>query len=140
MNDSQDISAARILVVDDMQDNVDLMIDVLNYSGFTNVTGTSDPRAVAPLHAANDYDLILLDIQMPGMDGFEVMRCLRTALGTDCLPVVACTAHHDYLQKVLAAGACDLIKKPIDLADANKRIRRAIEHRYALRRAPGWTK
>ena len=68
-----DILGARILIVDDQEANVQLLEQLLGEAGYTCVASTMNPREVCALHRKNCYDLILLDLQMPGMDGFAVM-------------------------------------------------------------------
>jgi len=68
-----DILAARILLVDDQESNIILLEELLREAGYTGVTSTMDPQQVCALHRLHAYDLILLDLQMPVMDGFEVM-------------------------------------------------------------------
>ena len=72
-----DILNASILVVDDQEVNISLLEQLLGDAGYTRVTSTMNPREVCALHRKNGYDLILLDLQMPGMDGFQVMEGLK---------------------------------------------------------------
>ncbi len=72
-----DILNAGILIVDDQEANVLLLEQMLRDAGYARVTSTMDPHAVCALHRDNNYDLILLDLQMPGMDGFQVMEGLK---------------------------------------------------------------
>lgn len=123
------ILEAKILVVDDVLDNVDMMMALLNFAGFENVEGTTDPYAVAPRHRANNYDLILLDIQMPGIDGFEVMRLLREIDTDPQLPVIAVTAHYDYKARILECGARDFVRKPFEFKEVTQQIKTAVESR-----------
>lgn len=127
--DKQAVQNARILLVDDVQDNIDILASLLALSGFENVQGTTDPFEVMDLQRTNDFDLILLDIQMPGIDGFEVMRRLKALHPDTYLPVIAITAHHDYKARVIAAGARDFIRKPFDYTDIAQRITNAVEVR-----------
>ena len=73
---SVDILNAKILIVDDMDANIALVEGILRVAGYTAVHSTSDPSEVCLLHSKNHYSLILLDLQMPGLDGFEVMEGL----------------------------------------------------------------
>ena len=72
-----EILNARILIVDDQQANVMLLEKMLHNVGYTQVSTTMEPQSVCPMHLEHRYDLILLDLQMPGMDGFEVMEGLK---------------------------------------------------------------
>ncbi len=129
MIEQQHLLSAKILIVDDVLDNVEMLTALLGFAGFEKVEGTTDPFAVAPRHQANDYDLILLDIQMPGIDGFEVMRRLREIDPEPILPVIALTAHHDYKSRVIEAGARDFIRKPFEFREVTHRIKNAVEAR-----------
>ncbi len=73
-----EILNASVLIVDDQEGNIELLEQMLREAGYTSVTSTTDPRKVCGLHRTNRYDLILLDLQMPGMDGFEVIEGLKT--------------------------------------------------------------
>ena len=77
MISKQEILNASILIVDDQQSNVLLLGEVLRNAGYACIATTIDPYAVCELHRKNRYDLILLDLQMPGMDGFQVMEGLK---------------------------------------------------------------
>jgi CheY-like chemotaxis protein len=74
MLSSSDIPQGKVLIVDDKQANVRLLEGMLRGAGYISVTSTMDPRAVCELHRNNRYDLILLDLQVPGMDGFQAME------------------------------------------------------------------
>ena len=87
-----DILNARILVVDDQQANVSLLEGMLRIAGYTSVESTTEPQPVCDLHRANRYSLILLDLQMPGMDGFQVMEGLKEIEEDGYLPVLVITA------------------------------------------------
>ena len=69
---------ASILIVDDQESNVILLEQLLSDAGYTIVASTMNPQEVCALHRKHRYDLILLDLQMPGMDGFQVMEGLKT--------------------------------------------------------------
>ena len=122
-----DILQARILIVDDQQVNIDLLTQMLQGPGYTNVTSTVNPREVCALHRKNAYDLILLDLQMPGMDGFEVMDGLKTNEKDPFLPVLVITAQPGHKLRALQAGARDFISKPIDLLEVKTRIHNMLE-------------
>ena len=77
MISDSDVLGASILIVDDQETNVILLQQLLADAGYTHVDSTMDPLTVCAMHRKNAYDLILLDLQMPGMDGFQVMEALR---------------------------------------------------------------
>lgn len=129
MINEQDILNAHILIVDDLQANVILLEDMLAETGYQHINSTMDPFAVAELHSANCYDLILLDLQMPGLDGFEVMKLLKANKGNDYLPILVITAQPDHKVRALTAGAKDFIAKPFDIVEVNTRIRNMLEVR-----------
>ena len=83
-----DILNASILIVDDRETNVTLLEQVLSEAGYTSVASTMNPKEVCELHRKNCYDLILLDLKMPGIDGFQVMEGLKTDLTGSYLPVL----------------------------------------------------
>ena len=81
MTSPSDIRRGKILIVDDIQSNVRLLQGILRGAGYDCVESTSDSNEVCGLHRKNRYDLILLDLQMPGMDGFQVMEGLKEIEG-----------------------------------------------------------
>ena len=87
-----DILNASILIVDDQEANVTLLEQMLREAGYTGVASTMIPQEVFALHRKNRYDLILLDLQMPVMDGFQVMEGLKTNDADSYLPVLVMTA------------------------------------------------
>ena len=133
MIDAEDILAARILVVDDQSANVLLLTRMLEEAGYRNVTATMNPLEVCALHRKNRYDLILLDLQMPGMDGFQVMEGLKTNEADGYLPVIVLTAQPGHKLRALQAGAKDFISKPFDLVEVKTRIHNMIEVRLLYR-------
>jgi serine phosphatase RsbU (regulator of sigma subunit) len=124
-----DILNARILVVDDKPDNVRLMEGMLRVAGYAHVESTTDPTAVAELYRANRYGLILLDLQMPSMDGFQVMEGLKAIEGEGYLPVLAITAQPAHKLHALEAGAKDFLGKPFDMAELRARVHNILEVR-----------
>ena len=124
---------ASILIVDDQPANVQLLERLLHEAGYTNVASTMDPLAVCALHRANRYDLILLDLQMPGMDGFQVMQGLATDAADSYLPVIVLTAQPSHKLHALQAGAKDFISKPFDLLEVKTRIHNMLEVRLLYR-------
>jgi adenylate cyclase len=135
MISTSDILAARILVVDDLAANVMLLEQMLRGAGYVCVGSTSDPRKVCALHGENHYDLILLDLQMPGLDGFEVMENLKAIQEDSYLPVIVITAQPDHKLRALRAGARDFVSKPFDLGEVLTRVRNMLEVRLLHRQS-----
>src|SRR5712671_4503454 len=133
MHDASDLLAAKILVVDDQPANVLLLERMLGEAGYRAVTSTLDPHAVRALHAQHRYDLILLDLQMPGMDGFQVMEGLKEIETAGYLPVLVITAQPDHKLRALRAGAKDFISKPFDVAEVLMRVHNMLEVRLYAR-------
>src|SRR5271166_2763962 len=130
---ADDILAARILVVDDQSANVQLLTRMLEEVGYCNVAATMNPLEVCALHRKNRYDLILLDLQMPGMDGFQVMEALKTNEADGYLPVIVLTAQPGHKLRALQFGAKDFISKPFDLVEVKTRIHNMLEVRLLYR-------
>jgi len=129
MISSSDILNGKILIVDDKEVNILLLQRMLGGAGYTSISSTMDPAAVCELHRNNRYDLILLDLQMPGMDGFQVMENLKAIEGGSYLPVLVITAQPDQKLRALRAGAKDFVSKPFDLAEVLARVRNMMEVR-----------
>jgi PAS domain S-box-containing protein len=129
-----EILQASILIVDDQLANVQLLEQLLLDAGYTQVASTMKPEEVCALHRKNSYDLILLDLQMPGMDGFQVMEGLKTNVTDDYLPVIVLTAQPGHKLRALAAGAKDFISKPFDLVEVKTRIHNMLEVRLLYRK------
>jgi serine phosphatase RsbU (regulator of sigma subunit) len=124
-----EILSARILIVDDKEANVRLLEGILRVAGYTSVQSTSDPNQVCALYRENRYSLILLDLQMPGMDGFQVMDELKAIEGDGYLPVLVITAQPAHKLHALEAGAKDFISKPFDMAELRARVHNILEVR-----------
>src|ERR1700682_6145612 len=107
---------SKILIVDDQQSNVRLLEHTLRRGGFASITATTDPRAVAALHRDHHYDLILLDLVMPGMDGFEVMEGLAEIEDGE-LPVLVMSADPRQEVRAMQVGARGFISKPFVLTE-----------------------
>jgi diguanylate cyclase (GGDEF)-like protein len=129
MMDASAILDASILIVDDQESNVSLLEQLLSAAGYTHVTSTMNPRGVCAMHRENNYDLILLDLQMAGMDGFQVMVGLKTSQSASYLPVIVLTAEPEHKLRALQAGAKDFISKPFDLIEVKTRIHNMLEVR-----------
>jgi two-component system, cell cycle response regulator len=129
MVSAADILNAGILIVDDQEANVRLLEQMLRSAGYACITSTRDPHAVCALHRDNHYDLVLLDLQMPGMDGFQVMEGLKAIETEGYLPVLAVTAQPAYKVRALQGGAKDFVSKPFDLAEVLLRVHNMLEVR-----------
>ena len=126
---SSDILNSRVLIVDDQEANVFLLEHILRGAGYASVASTMDPREVCELHRQNRYELILLDLEMPGMDGFQVMEGLKEIETEGYLPVLVITAEPGHKLRALQAGAKDFISKPLDLAEVRARAYNMLEVR-----------
>jgi PAS domain S-box-containing protein len=135
-----DILKAGILIVDDQEANVSLLVQLLSGAGYTSVSSTMNPKEVCALHRKNHYDLILLDLQMPGMDGFQVMEGLKTNASDGYLPVLVITAQPGHKLRALQAGAKDFISKPFDLIEVKTRIHNMLEVRLLYKRLEDYNK
>ena len=129
MISAADILNAGILIVDDQDTNVLLLERMLSGAGYACIASTTDPYQVCELHRNNCYDLILLDLQMPGMDGFQVMEDLKKIEPDGYLPVLVITAQPSHKLRALEAGAKDFISKPFDLVEVQTRIHNLLEVR-----------
>ncbi len=129
MINEQKILNASILIVDDQEANVLLLEQMLREVGYRCITSTTDPQTVCALHRNNHYDLILLDLQMPGMDGFQVMDGLKEIEPDGYVPILVITAQPDHKLRALASGAKDFVAKPFDLIEVKTRIHNMLEVR-----------
>jgi PAS domain S-box-containing protein len=134
MLDSSAILNASILIVDDMEANVILLDEVLRQAGYSNIMSTQNPREVVDLHREHRYDLILLDLQMPDMDGFQVIEALKEIESDGYLPVLVITAQPGHKLRALKAGAKDFVGKPFDLVEVQTRIHNMLEVRLLYRK------
>lgn len=134
MISSADIHAARVLIVDDQEANIILLEQMLLEEGYSQVSTSMSPAEVCALHRRHCYDLILLDLQMPNMDGFQVMEGLKANTDEDYLPVIVLTAQPGHKLRALQAGAKDFISKPFDLVEVKTRIRNMLEVRLLYKK------
>lgn len=137
---TMDLLNAKILIVDDQLSNVQLLEQLLSEAGYKNLSATLNPLEVCALHRQHQYDLILLDLQMPGMDGFEVMAGLRTNITDAYLPVIVLTAQPAHKLRALQAGAKDFISKPFDLIEVKTRISNMLEVRLLYKKLEDYSK
>lgn len=124
-----DILNANLLIVDDQEVNIRLLEETLRSAGYTRITSTQNPYEVCELHRKNHYDLILLDLLMPDMDGFQVLEGLKNIETDGYLPVLVITAQPGHKLRALQAGAKDFISKPFDLTEVQTRIHNMLEVR-----------
>src|SRR5450756_1294737 len=99
MISASDILHSKLLIVDDQEVNILLLDQILRRAGYVSVTSTMDPGEVCALHLKNRYDLILLDLQMPRMDGFQVMEALKEIEIDGYVPILVITARPDDKQR-----------------------------------------
>ena len=129
MISSADVHKASVLIVDDQEANVRLLERTLRDAGFASVASTVSASEVCELHRKHHYDLILLDLVMPGMDGFQVMEGLKQIENDGYLPVLVITAQPEHKLRALRAGAKDFVSKPLDLAEVVTRVHNMLEVR-----------
>jgi uncharacterized membrane protein len=129
MDHTANLLKARILIVDDQNFNILLLERMLKTEGYLFVTSTNDPTTVCALHKKHLYDLILLDIMMPGMDGYAVMEELKLCPADDYPQILVITAEPDHKEHALHAGAKDFISKPFELVEVLTRVHNLLELR-----------
>ncbi len=134
MIQTDEFLSANILIVDDQESNIELLLQLLRAAGYHNLHTSMEPREVAALHRTAAFDLILLDLQMPLMDGFEVMEALKGSMADDYLPVIVLTAQPGHKLRALQAGAKDFISKPFDLTEVKTRIHNMLEVRLLYKK------
>ncbi len=134
MVEPSDILNASILIVDDQEANVLLLDKMLRNAGYTRIASTTNPQQVCPLHQEHRYDIILLDLQMPEMDGFQVMEGLKKIETGGYLPVLVVTAQPGHKLRALQAGAKDFVSKPFELVEVQTRIHNMLEVRLLYKK------
>lgn len=117
-----EVSAARLLIVDDLRSNVRLLEHTLRRAGFSEVMSTIKPCEVAALHREHRYHLILLDLQMPEMNGFEVMKQLRDNEGANRVAILVLSADSAQKANALEKGADSFLGKPFLLPEVVERV------------------
>lgn len=140
MLEASELLNASILIVDDQPANVTLLRQMLRKAGYTQISSTMDPAEVARLHQIHQFDLILLDLQMPGMDGFQVMQSLKQDDPSGYLPVLVITAEPAYKLRALKEGAKDFVSKPVDLLEVQTRIHNMLEVRLLYKKLENYNK
>lgn len=132
--------ASRILIVDDLPENIRLLRRILMHAGYQEIASTMEPSNAAELVRTSEPDLIVLDLEMPGMNGLEVLRELRTTRDPDeFLPVIVITgnASREAREQALGAGANDFVTQPFDKTDVVLRIRNLLHTRELHLRLQG---
>lgn len=122
MSQCTDRFSARILIVDDQPPNVELIERILHRRGYVALTSTTNPTEVCELHRQNRYELIILDLQMPVMDGFEVMKALNAFEEHDRPAILVMSADPSQAALALRTGATSFLGKPFKLTDVLLRI------------------
>lgn len=140
MVSKSDILNASILIVDDQKSNVLLLEEMLQQAGYMRIESTTDPNEVCRLHYNERYDLILLDLLMPGKDGFQVMEDLKEFEADSYLPVLVITAQPDHKLRALQSGAKDFVSKPFDLVEVQTRIHNMLEVRLLYKKLENYNK
>jgi PAS domain S-box-containing protein len=140
MLEANEILNASILIVDDQEPNVLLLEKMLRLAGYSRITSTMDPQTVCALYAEHHYDLILLDLQMPHMDGFQVMEALKEFETGGYLPVLVITAQPGHKLRALQSGAKDFVSKPFELIEVQTRIHNMLEVRLLYKQLDNYNK
>ena len=116
------MSGPKILIVDDQKSNLRLLEQTLRRAGYDEVMSTLEPREVVALHLRHRYDLILLDLQMPKMDGFQVMAQLQELPEADRAAILVLSADATSKDAALAKGGDSFLGKPFRLPDVVERV------------------
>ena len=131
MLDKNDILKAKILIVDDESSNIIVLETALKQAKYSSITSTTDSREAAMLYQELRPDLVLLDLRMPNLDGFEVIEQIKKIEADSYAPILVLTAESDPSTrlKALQVGARDFLSKPLDLSEVLCRIRNILEVR-----------
>lgn len=130
---STEPNKASILIVDDERANVMLLEKMLASRGYSNVVSTQDPKQAFPLYQEHNSDLILLDINMPELDGYAVMEQFKNLTKKPLPPILILTAQHtqSFRQRALDSGAIDYVTKPFDAQELLSRVHNLLEVQMA---------
>jgi CheY-like chemotaxis protein len=134
MLEPSEVLKGKVLIVDDQLPSLRLLERLLVEAGYTSVTATTNAHEVCALHRQNRYDLILLDLVMPGLNGFQVLECLKEVEPHGYLSVLVMTAYAGHRQRALKAGAKDFINKPFNVVEVQTRVYNLLELRLAYLR------
>lgn len=130
----QEVFNGKILIVDDLEANTQLLEQMLSRAGYNSISSTTRANEVYELHLKNQFDLILLDLQMPVMDGFQVMEDLKQIEPEGYLPVLVITSQPGHKLRAFQVGAKDFISKPFDLPEVLARVHNMLEVRLLYKR------
>ena len=119
---SAEFADAKILIVDDNPTNLNLMERMLARAGYSCVSSTLDPMTVSGLYRRNRYDLIILDLEMPCFDGFQVMKALGESEDRASLFILVTSAEPGHKIRAMQEGARDFVSKPFQLSDLMARV------------------
>lgn len=122
-------SVPKILIVDDQKSNIRLLEQTLKRAGYADVVSTTEPRTVAALHQQHHFDLMLLDLQMPELNGFEVMEQLQEARRANPVSILVLSADSTQMPAVFEAGADSFLCKPFRLPDVVERVQLMLKPR-----------
>ena len=125
----EDVKKQKILIVDDNSSNIDLLSKILLKDGYENIYSTTNPLEVQSLYIEHNFSLIILDLNMPNLDGFQVMRMLKEQFPDFWIPIIIVTAQNDQPSKIrsLSLGARDFLTKPIDRLEVINTVYNIIE-------------
>lgn len=132
---NRNLKDAKILIVDDEQANIEILEELLNFDGYSNYRSLSDSRQVLDTIDSYKPDLLLLDLMMPHIDGFQIMEKLMVNGKIDgFMPIMVLTADAtmETKQRALSAGASDFLTKPFDLIEVGLRIKNLLYTVYLL--------
>lgn len=124
---STETAGLRILIVDDQSSNVRLLEHTLRRAGYLEVMSTTNPCEVTALHLEHRYDLILLDLQMPEMDGFAVLGQLQEIRPTHPVAILVISAGSGDMPEALKSGGDEFLAKPFHLPDVVARVQQMLE-------------
>lgn len=127
------LEKAKILIVDDEFINLDVLKEILEMEGYFNITLTQSPIEAIELFETQEFDLLLLDVLMPELDGFQVLEKIRLKKEEKNIPILILTALNDHATKLRALenGANDFLGKPFDSAEALVRIKNLLKVRFS---------
>ena len=126
---TEQIQKGNILIIDDEPANVMVLEETLSQAGFTSIKSITDPRKALETYNSFEPDLMLLDLNMPHLDGFQVMEQIKEADARSKIPIMVLTAQADQATRLRAldAGARDFLTKPFDILEVSLRIQNMLE-------------